>query len=44
MAKKNEDYLSHIAKMDESEILADVPKVEPIVFFFNPDCPISADC
>ena len=27
MAKKNEDYLSHIAKMDESEILADVPKV-----------------
>lgn len=27
MAKKNEDYLSHIAKMDESEILPDVPKV-----------------
>ena len=27
MAKKNEDYLSHIAKMDESEILPDVPKI-----------------
>ncbi|MAX71466.1 MAG: beta-phosphoglucomutase [Flavobacteriaceae bacterium] len=27
MAKKNEDYLSHIAKMDESEILPDVPRV-----------------
>lgn len=27
MAKKNEDYLNHIAKMDESEILPDVPKV-----------------
>ncbi len=27
MAKKNEDYLSHIVKMDESEILPDVPKV-----------------
>ena len=27
MAKKNEDYLSYIAKMDESEILPDVPKV-----------------
>ncbi|MCB0400102.1 MAG: beta-phosphoglucomutase [Winogradskyella sp.] len=27
MAKKNEDYLDHIAKMDESEILPDVPKV-----------------
>ena len=27
MAKKNEDYLSFIAKMDVSEILPDVPKV-----------------
>ena len=27
MTKKNEDYLSHIAKMDESEILPDVPKI-----------------
>ncbi|APY08047.1 beta-phosphoglucomutase [Winogradskyella sp. J14-2] len=27
MAKKNDDYLSYIAKMDESEILPDVPKV-----------------
>lgn len=27
MAKKNEDYLDHIAKMDESEILPDVPKI-----------------
>lgn len=27
MAKKNEDYLSYIAKMNESEILPDVPKV-----------------
>ncbi|MBU2939112.1 beta-phosphoglucomutase [Lacinutrix sp. C3R15] len=27
MAKKNEDYLSYIAKMDASEILPDVPKV-----------------
>ncbi|MDY2587357.1 beta-phosphoglucomutase [Winogradskyella aquimaris] len=27
MAKKNDDYLSHISKMDESEILPDVPRV-----------------
>ncbi len=27
LAEKNEDYLSYIAKMDESEILPDVPKV-----------------
>ena len=27
MAKKNEDYLSYIAKMDASEILPDVPKI-----------------
>lgn len=27
MAKKNNDYLNYIAKMDESEILPDVPKV-----------------
>lgn len=27
MAKKNKDYLSHIAKMDESEILPDVPRI-----------------
>ena len=27
MAKKNEDYLDYIAKMDESEILPDVPRV-----------------
>ena len=27
MAKKNEDYLSYISKMDENEILPDVPKV-----------------
>lgn len=27
MAKKNNDYLSYIAKMDESEILPDVPKI-----------------
>lgn len=27
MAKKNEDYLDHIAKMDESEILPGVPRV-----------------
>lgn len=27
MAKKNDDYLSHIAKMDAQEILPDVPKV-----------------
>ena len=27
MAKKNNDYLSHVNKMDESEILPDVPKV-----------------
>ncbi|MHA7842333.1 MAG: beta-phosphoglucomutase [Winogradskyella sp.] len=27
MAKKNEDYLDHIAKMDEFEILPDVPKI-----------------
>jgi beta-phosphoglucomutase len=26
MARKNDDYLSHIAKMDESEILPDVAK------------------
>lgn len=26
MAKKNEDYLSHIAKMDESEILPEYQK------------------
>lgn len=27
MAKKNDDYLSHIAQMDETEILPDVPRV-----------------
>ncbi len=27
MAKKNEDYLSYIAKMDHNEILPDVPKI-----------------
>lgn len=27
MHKKNEDYLSYIGKMDESEVLADVPKI-----------------
>lgn len=27
MAKKNDDYLSYISKMDENEILPDVPKV-----------------
>ena len=27
MAKKNDDYLSHIAEMDESEILIDVPRI-----------------
>ncbi|MCT4629230.1 beta-phosphoglucomutase [Winogradskyella sp.] len=27
MAEKNEDYLSHISKMDENEILPDVPRV-----------------
>ncbi|WP_299114471.1 beta-phosphoglucomutase [uncultured Winogradskyella sp.] len=27
MAKKNDDYLSHISKMDENEILPDVPRV-----------------
>ncbi|WP_439151345.1 beta-phosphoglucomutase [Winogradskyella sp.] len=27
MSDKNEDYLSYIAKMDESEILPDVPKI-----------------
>ena len=25
-------------------MLADVPKLAPIVYFFNPDWPISADC
>ncbi|MEO1029770.1 MAG: beta-phosphoglucomutase [Bacteroidota bacterium] len=27
MAEKNEDYLNHISKMDEDEILPDVPRV-----------------
>ncbi|WP_299366650.1 beta-phosphoglucomutase [Winogradskyella sp.] len=27
MAEKNEDYLSHISKMDEDEILPDVPRI-----------------
>ena len=27
MAKKNNDYLGHVNQMDESEILADVPKI-----------------
>ncbi|MBV7269544.1 beta-phosphoglucomutase [Winogradskyella luteola] len=27
MAKKNDDYLSHISKMDENEILPDVPRI-----------------
>lgn len=27
MAKKNDDYLSYIAQMDDSEILPDVPKI-----------------
>lgn len=27
MHKKNEDYLGHISKMDENEILPDVPKI-----------------
>ena len=27
MAKKNNDYLSHVNKMDENEILPDVPKI-----------------
>ena len=27
MGKKNDDYLNHISKMDENEILPDVPRV-----------------
>ncbi|KAB1158595.1 beta-phosphoglucomutase [Tenacibaculum aiptasiae] len=39
MAKKNNDYLSYIAKMDESEILPDVPKV--LNYLKKEDQPIS---
>ncbi|MFP4845030.1 beta-phosphoglucomutase [Winogradskyella sp. PE311] len=39
MGKKNEDYLSYISEMDESEILPDVPKV--LDFLIKNQQPIS---
>lgn len=39
MASKNDDYLSHIAEMDESEILPDVPRI--LNFLMELNQPIS---
>lgn len=39
MTKKNDDYLSHIAEMDESEILIDVPRI--LNFLMERNQPVS---